>query len=539
MITLGIELSTQSVKCVVLDLEPGEIVHIGSISYDSAFPEYGTHGGVLSSECPGVRHTSPLMLMEALDAILENLVNEKVDLTRVRVVKVDGMQHCTVFTNPLLTDMLTSLTPDRPLASQLGSCLSRQTAPIWEDRSTAQEAAVLTDVLKDQGGIAELTGNRAELRFPAAQIMKWAAESPGEYDQTSRVWILSAFITTLLTGKPAPVDTGDGWGTNLNHLNIEQPGWNAVVLSAVDSTLGSLGVKSTLKSKLGEMTHYDGIVGHVSPYFIERYGINPQALVLAGTGDNPATLLGCGGRLVISLGSSYTVNGVMDNITPSLSGDYNIFGYSPGNAMALSVITNGSKVHDHFLTSYFPGIDATSSTAENWQKYMSAAGDLLLTGNEKLMLPYLMDESIPLRKIGIHREGFSEEEASANIRALHLSQVLSLKCHADHIGDPDEICVVGGAAKNHILRQWIADAFNAETYTISGADVAAPMGCAISGAKVALDISYQEATRRFVKKDLQSVCRPRSENVAVLRQLEQRYADLEDKGIRVRIQATS
>jgi len=47
--------------------------------------------------------------------------------------------------------------------------------------------------------------------------------------------------------------------------------------------------------------------------------VNPDAVVLAGTGDNPATLPGCGGRLVISLGSSYS-NFIVDFIPGYLIG---------------------------------------------------------------------------------------------------------------------------------------------------------------------------------------------------------------------------
>ncbi len=64
------------------------------------------------------------------------------------------------------------------------------------------------------------------------------------------------------------------------------------------------------------MVHYDTVLGPIAPYFVRRYGMNPGAVVLAGTGDNPATLLGCGGQAVVSLGSSYTVNGQMKRDRP-------------------------------------------------------------------------------------------------------------------------------------------------------------------------------------------------------------------------------
>ena len=50
------------------------------------------------------------------------------------------------------------------------------------------------------------------------------------------------------------------------------------------------------------------------------------------------------------------------------------------------------------------------------------------------------------------------------------------------------------------MMQWIADAFGAETYTIENFAVAAPLGCAVSAAVKALNISYEEAAEKFVRK---------------------------------------
>jgi len=300
-------------------------------------------------------------------------------------------------------------------------------------------------------------------------------------------------------------------------------------LAEVDTYLKHRGARSSIKEKLGEVTHYDALMGKVAPYFAQKYAVNTDAVVLAGTGDNPATLLGCGGQHLISLGSSYTVCGIMERIRPSDHRNYNIFGYTRGTAMALSVITNGSKVHDHFLRTYFPTADTVNLSPSHWQTYTDAVGSLALTGEEKLMLPYLMNESVLVRKKGIYRENFSKEDPSANIRALHLSQVLSLKYHSNHIGQTGEICVVGGGARNAVLRQWIADAFSAETYTIMAADVAAPLGCAISGARYVLGISYVDAARRFIKRNPRSICRPLPENLSIIPQLLRSYTALEAK----------
>lgn len=529
--SLGIEFSTQSVKLVVLDLNNGNICFNDSFNYDQAFPEYKTEGGVLPSVSGEIRLTSPFMLVEAIDLAFKRLSESGINMSRIMAVKADGMQHCTVYSNSLFEKTISCPDPDLELMKQISPCISRPVSPIWEDRSTIKETQYLNSVLEPKGGILNLTGNRAELRFPASQILKWAKENPAEYENTAHIFILSAFITSILSGKTLPVDTGDGWGSNLNNLDIDNPGWSKQVISVIDQCLSEAGISSSLGNRLGHMDHYDSEAGTINPYFAEKYGINPDALILAGTGDNPATLMGCGGNIVVSLGSSYTVNGVMDKIVPSAYGEYNLFGYTKGRAMALSVITNGGKVQEHFLKKYLNVSGRKNTDSSDWQEYSEKAGTPLLSMDEKLLLPYLLDESVPLRKKGLIRDNFPDNVAEDNIRALILSQVLSLRIHSDHLNDVGELCIVGGGTGNNLMMQWIADAYGACTYTIENPAVAAPLGCAISAAKKVLDISYDEAADRFVRKDFKSIRNPVPENIKTMRGLVKRYIELENRNM--------
>jgi xylulokinase len=503
------------------------MVFSDTFEYDTVFPEYETIGGILPSALPEERHTSPLMLLEAMDHCFKRL-SGNMDLSRAGVIKVDAMQHCSVYVKSGFQDSLRALNHGYSLVNQLAGCFSRSTCPTWEDRSTADEAGYLANALEQMGGVSRLTGNRAELRFPAAQILRWARMKPAEYDQTDRVFLLSAFMTSILAGKDVPVDTGDGWGTNLNTLDINNPGWHPHVVDIIDARIAASGTATPLLKKLGGMNHYDAPAGRISSYFVEKYGMNSKTEVLTGTGDNPATLLGCGGGITVSLGSSYTLNGVMQNIEPSSMDEYNIFGYTRGQAMALSVITNGAKVHDNFMRTYLQVPENKKAGAGDWALYTSHVGDQVLKADEPLLLPYLMDESVPLKKKGIHRDRLHHDDAEGNIRALHLSQVISMKCHSSHLGVVDQICIVGGGARNQLMRQWIADAFNAVTYSITHADLAAPMGCAVSGAAHVLKLSYEEAIQRFVKKDETTICRPEKQNNAIINQLQHRYLLLEN-----------
>ncbi len=507
--SLGIELSTQSGKAVVLDIDSGKIACTVNIDYDSRFPEYETRGGVLTGTSSDVRHTDLFMLVEALDALFTDLAGQA-DLSNIHAVKIDAMQHCMVCVNKRFVPRLGRLDPRAGLKEQLQGVFSRLTVPIWEDRSTRAEAEALSGNLD----VRTMTGNNAEMRFPAAQIMKWAIQKPEEYRQTTGIYLLSSFLTSLLAGKLAPVDTGDGYGTNLNTVDIHHPDWNSEIAAFVEQYISA---PDTLLPKLGTMTHYDDIAGSISPYFSRRYGIPAKAAVLVGTGDNPATLLGCGGQAVISLGSSYTVNGVIEDTDTLPKGYYNLFGYVPGTTMALTCFTNGGKLHDNFLQTYLTG--GKKPSGADWKRYQSMFGNLLLSDNELLMLPYLLAETVPPHKAGIERWRFDERDAAVNIRALYVSQALLLKKYSSHLSVPSKLCVVGGQSRDKVFRQLIADAFNASTYTIHNAGSAAPLGCAISGARYILDCTYEEAAQKYVTGKKNSLLKPIAHNVEIINHL--------------------
>lgn len=518
-LALGIELSTQSAKAVVLDAGSGCVAGGAQINYDECFPSYKTSGGVLPHDDPSVRQTHPLMLVEALEAVIGELAGGDLPLDRIGAMKIDAMQHCTVYTRESLIDRLASRTGEANPSEHFREVFSRDRAPIWEDRSTASEIEALEQALAPHGGARAVTGNRAEMRFPAAQIMKWAKEHPEEYEETHRIFLLSAFLTSLMIGRPAPVDTGDGYGSNLNTFDILCPGWSPEAIEAVERYIGT----GNLSSRLDEMTAYDAPVGSIHRYWVDRYGFSPECAVLAGTGDNPATLLGCGGQAVVSLGSSYTVNGVLPAEAALPDGEFNVFGYTPGRCMALTCFTNGSKLHDRFIREYIT--DGREPTLEDWKVYGERFGHERLSEDEPLMLPYLLDESAPPRSAGIVRGGFDASDAGVNIRSLHVSQAVLLKMYSGHLASARRLCVVGGGSRSRVLRQLVADAFGAETYTIRGADAAAPSGCAVAAAKALTQSGYEEAAERYVQMDPESVVQPVSTHVEVMERLVRRMRE--------------
>lgn len=538
--TLGLELSTQSAKIVVLDEKEG-VVYRKTLSYDERFPAYRTAGGVLHS-VKGERHTSPYMLVEALDACFQQMKQDGAELGRIDALKLDGMQHCTVYLGEGFKVVLRQSGSPRSQQESLvdlfraHGAFTRETSPIWEDRNTAQEVGELMLLLKPLGGVIAMTGNRAEMRFPAAQIMKWMKEDMEAYSRTRHILLLSSFATSLLAGQLVPADTGDGFGTNLNTLDITSPSFDSRICKAVDASLGDKNRRASRESHLlrllGRMVPYDQPFGKINPYFSRRYGVNPKAIVLAGTGDNPATLLGCGGGLVLSLGSSYTLMGVQKGVSPS-NGEDNVYGFVPGRTMSLVCFTNGGKLHEEFLRRYVLKGSKREIAARDWAAYerlTSAEGF-----GSHMMLPYLLAESVPLAPAGIVRSGFSDKDAAKNISALYFSQMAALRVHSRHMEIPPEICLAAGGGKSVVMRQLAADIFGRTVYTIENAEYAAPLGCAIAAMRHVLRISYEDAAKRFVQKSPESVTHPQRAEVARMQRAVDAYRSFERRNERRKI----
>jgi xylulokinase len=63
--------------------------------------------------------------------------------------------------------------------------------------------------------VAAFTGSAATERFAGPQIRKFWKNYSEDYEKTTHITLISAFITALLIGRTVPVDAGDGFGMNL------------------------------------------------------------------------------------------------------------------------------------------------------------------------------------------------------------------------------------------------------------------------------------------------------------------------------------
>jgi xylulokinase len=508
---LGLDASTQSLTAVLIDLDARRVACETSLGFDAALPAYGTRNGVLRSEDPRVVHAPPLMWTEALDLAFEGLRRQGAPLDQVLAVSGSGQQHGSVYLNAAALGVLGTLDPSRPLASQLAHVFARPTSPIWMDSSTTEECREIEAALGGPRATAEATGSAAFERFTGPQIRRFAKTSPEGYARTARIGLVSSFMASLVAGRLAPIDHGDGAGMNLMDIGKHQ--WHPQALEA--TAPGLVGKLSPLASP------WD-VVGPVARYWVERHGVNPAALACAWSGDNPCSVVGLGlvrpGQVAISLGTSDTYFGTMAECRTDPAGEGHVFVAPTGGYMSLICFKNGSLARERVRDLY--GLD--------WSGFSRALA-ATPPGNEgKLMLPYFEPEIVPrVLTPGVRRFDLAEDDVAGNCRAVVEAQMLSMRRHSAWMGvRPERIFATGGASRNPAILQVMADVHECPVFRFEGTNSAA-LGAALRAAHAwhahaGNPLPWEEVVRGFCDPVPGSGIRPRPEASAAYRPLLER-----------------
>ncbi|HZI78828.1 MAG TPA: FGGY-family carbohydrate kinase [Vicinamibacterales bacterium] len=461
---LGLDSSTQSLSAVVLEASGGRhrVVCELSLPFDKELRHYGTRHGVLPHSDPSVAQSSPVMWAEALDRLFGRLADQRLELARLTAISGSAQQHGSVYLNDAAGRGLESLHPGRAVPSQIVPLLSRPTAPIWMDSSTPAECREIEAAVGGAAVLAQHTGSRAFERFTGPQIRRFAMREPAAYAATDRIHLVSSFLASVLVGRHAPVDPGDGAGMNLMDLAARE-WW----MPAVDATAPGL------RPKLPVIAPSSAIAGRLSSYWRSRFRL-PNAKVAVWSGDNPCSLIGLGlvreGQLGVSLGTSDTIFGPMRTPRVDPGGTGHVFGAPTGEFMGITVFSNGSLARERVRDQY--GL--------TWEQFSRALEATPPGNGGALMLPWFVPEITPMVATpGVRRQGLDEHDAAANVRAVVEAQMTALALHSHWMGvQVDAMHVTGGAAANRQILQVLADVFGAEVRRVE-VENAAALGAAL------------------------------------------------------------
>jgi xylulokinase len=264
------------------------------------------------------------------------------------------------------------------------------------------------------------------------------------------------------------VDGGDGFGTNL--ADIRRRCWSPAALAATAPGLAG---------RLPPLVARDETVGPVAPYLVQRFGFDPAARVVVGSGDNPCSLVGLGligdqRKRAVSLGTSDTYFGYLpqpDREGPPVG---HVFGAPDGGGMFLLCFKNGSLARERIKNDF--GL--------SW----AAFSDLLLNtpaGNRgKVLLPYFLPEITPrvlepaVRRFG----GLAADDVAGHVRAVVEAQVVAMYRHSAWAGPrPRVVLVTAGGSENAGILHVIAQVFDAEVISFEVKNSAA-LGAAVRAA---------------------------------------------------------
>lgn len=250
-------------------------------------------------------YVKPVMWVKALDIIVDRLVVNGAELSKVAAVSGSAQQHGSLYWSEKGLKILQNLDADKFLHTQIDECaFTLNETPIWMDGSTERQCIEMEEAIGGREEMVHLTGSKCYPRFTGPQIRKIYQTSSDCYENTERISLVSSFLSSIFLNQIAPIDYTDGSGMNL--LDIHTKTWSQTCLNAC---------APDLEEKLGKPVPANSIIGLIGSFFVQRYSFNPQCKVIAFTGDNASAIAGMlitKNWLAMSLGTSDTIMMALD-----------------------------------------------------------------------------------------------------------------------------------------------------------------------------------------------------------------------------------
>ena len=494
---LGIDSSTQSCSCIVIDTDTQSVVAEAAVNFGECLPQYKAPSGFIPGGSEGEVHSDPLMWLDALEQLLADL-KSKCDLSNVIAISGAGQQHGSVYLNDRWPNCINNLNTTESLSTQIAPCLTRATSPIWMDSSTSAECSEIGEAIGGDSIVCSKSGSITIERFTGPQIRRFYKTSPVAYSQTARIHLVSSFLCSILCGADADIDTGDGAGMNL--LNIQDWDWDTDLLEATAPEL----IKRLPKVAQGSTT-----AGNISDYFVKKYGFASNTPITIFTGDNPSSLVGMGasksGKLVVSLGTSDTFFAAMPGVVADPQGCGHVFGNPAGGSMSLQCFVNGSLAREEVKDKF--GYD--------WGQFTAALINTPAGNDGKIMVPFFRPEISPRIDLKAPILNGSDafknwQDTDAAIRACVEGQFINMKLRTDWMQlEPEVIYLTGGASKNDAIAQVAADVFQAKVQRLAVSGSVA-LGASLRAASNSLGLDLDEMEGQFCKPEAGSTIEPKA-----------------------------
>jgi len=482
MLYLGIDSGTQSTKCIVLDLENGDILTSASASYE-----------LIDGLPPGHLEQHPADWISALDTAVQGCLVKIGDRkAEVRGIGVSGQQHGLVVLDA--KDQVV-----RP-------------AKLWCDTSTVDQCAQFDAAFGGKSGLIELAGNAMLPGYTAPKILWLKQNEPQHFAAVRSVLLPHDYLNFYLTGEKT-MEYGDASGTGL--LNLKTREWCTPLIDFIDPAL---------REWLPPVTSSSKPAGKLRSGLADAWELEGEVIVSAGGGDNMMGAIGTGntkpGVVTASFGTSGTLYCYAENPVIDPQGEIAAFCDSTGAWMPLVCTMNVTVATEQVRELFGWTIEQLQSAVD-----ATAAGS-----NGVLFLPYLNGERTPNLPSGTGVfHGLTTANmlpgpmARAVIEGATLGLAYGLKRFRDLGITAKEIRLTGGGSRSAVWRQLAADVFGAETVCLSSSEGAA-LGAAVQAAwaHAGGSVTLESLSNRLVKLDESTRCFPDPSRTTL-------YADLLEK----------
>ena len=427
---LGIDCGTGSTKALLLDAADGNVVAVRSSPHPIDARLDGT-----SEQDPA---EWPRAVTSAVQAVLE-----AAGPVSVRGIGVSGQQHGLV----ALGDDGMAVRP----------------AKLWNDTTTVEECAILTDAVGGLDAALALTGNRFLTGYTAPKVLWLRRHEPDRYAAARRFCLPHDYLNLWLTGEFV-TEPGDASGTA--YFDVRRRDYSNEVLRAIDA-------ERAWDDALPPIAASRSVIGQLRAAVAEAVGLEPDIPVTAGGGDNMCAAIGVGaveeGPVVVSLGTSATAFGHRDEPALDPLGEVSAFCDSAGGWLPLGCTLNCTGVVDWARALLGDGAPTVDEALR-----ASPAGARGLT-----FLPYLSGERTPdLPRASGTLLGLRLDHGPADIvRAAVEGATDGLAFALDALGrtgtGADRLVLVGGGANSDRWGQLVADMTGLPVARPSGTEAAA------------------------------------------------------------------
>jgi xylulokinase len=251
-------------------------------------------------------------------------------------------------------------------------------------------------------------------------------------------------------------------------MNYSGKRWDKKLVSACSK--GLPGGSAALMEKLGSLDTPIADVGFVAAYFAQRFGFRRDAIVLAGSGDNPQTKVLLEGDL-LSLGTSF-VNMVATKGEVDPKGAFNAMYDGLGRSFMFGCRTNGALTWDKVRLQW--GFDRGE-----YKKADAALADVKV--GECLVIFQPDTESFPKSPAGSLRREYSGETSFAKDYAGVIDSSLALiyLTSKEYSSDPTiPLAVTGGPSGSPLILERIAAIWGRPVLPVGKTGAGAGAACA-------------------------------------------------------------